>query len=511
LTFAAELPPVGYTVYEVKLVRAGDGAVESEAKPLPPKAKKFTNGIYEIELDSAGIVSRIWNVESNISTPFNIDWGWYNSSVGGCTEGVSKGMEACSGQASGAYMFRPNTSNVYATGPDAVTTEIVEGTHVTEIRQTFSSWATHVIRLVKGQPFIEVEWTAGPIPINQPWLVPESDETKLCGPGGCNWGKELVMMYQTELESTKKFYTDSNGREMLKRVRDERGPSYPKLNVSEPVAGNYYPVNAMIALDDGKHQMAIITDVSMGGSSMRDGGLELMVHRRIQKDDARGVQEPLNETMCGCNDINAAPGSMGEHGHEGDGGCQCAGLTMRGKHFIIFDTIEKANEQRRFANEKMQSPATLAFNKHVETKPLHPTFSAVSAAMPKNVKLMTLTNNYQELFEGGLMLRLAHLFSVDEHPTLSKPVNVSLAHVFAKADLKITSVKEMSLSGNMALKDMDKDKDVWPTHDPTGGKMWHTAEAEPNERVLMKPTDDTFTVTLRPMELRTLIVTFASN
>ena len=37
----------------------------------------------------------------------------------------------------------------------------------------------------------------------------------------------------------------------------------------------------------------------------------------FQVDDSRGVQEPLNETMCGCNDIGALPGQMGAHGHEG--------------------------------------------------------------------------------------------------------------------------------------------------------------------------------------------------
>jgi hypothetical protein len=55
----------------------------------------------------------------------------------------------------------------------------------------------------------------------------------------------------------------------------------------------------MLSLDDGQDELTVLTDVSMGGSSMRDGGLELMVHRRVQKDDSRGVQEPLNETMCG--------------------------------------------------------------------------------------------------------------------------------------------------------------------------------------------------------------------
>jgi alpha-mannosidase len=514
LTFRAKLPAVGYSTFEVKMVSpSAENAVETSVEAPVDVNKRYSNGYYELEINAAnGMVEMLHNIAENKSTPFSIDWGWYNSSVGGCTKGVSKGMNPCSGQASGAYMFRPNTSNVFATGPDSVvTTEVVEGELVTEIRQTFSDWATHVIRLVKGLPYIEVEWTAGPIPINQPWLVPESEEHKLCGPDGCNWGKEVVMMYQSGIKSESKFYTDSNGREMLKRVRNKRGPSYPPLNVSEPVAGNYYPVNAMIALDDGLMEMAILTDVSMGGSSMRDGGLELMVHRRIQKDDSRGVQEPLNETMCGCNDINAEPGKMGENGHEGDGGCQCAGLTMRGKHWIVFDSVEKAHVTRRLASENLQYPATLAFNADTKKAPTHPSFSGVEAPLPPNVKLMTMTSNYAELFDGAVMLRLAHLFSVDEHPIWSKPANVSLAKVFAKTGFKIASVQEMSLTGNALLADMDAEKVHWPTHDPTHGNMWHTSDNAAEKRVLMPTDDSEFTITLRPMELRTLIVKFDTS
>ena len=48
----------------------------------------------------------------------------------------------------------------------------------------------------------------------------------------------------------------------------------------------------MISLDDGKNELAVVTDVTMGGTSMNNGELEVMVHRRCQKDDSRGVQEP---------------------------------------------------------------------------------------------------------------------------------------------------------------------------------------------------------------------------
>ena len=48
--------------------------------------------------------------------------------------------------------------------------------------------------------------------------------------------------YESNITSRDTFYTDSNGREMLKRVRDYR-PTW-KLEVNEPVSGNYYPLTA---------------------------------------------------------------------------------------------------------------------------------------------------------------------------------------------------------------------------------------------------------------------------
>ena len=44
------------------------------------------------------------------------------------------------------------------------------------------------------------------------------------------------------------------------------GGADPPYAVGEPVAGNYYPVNSLISLDDGTTEMAVVTDVSMGGA-----------------------------------------------------------------------------------------------------------------------------------------------------------------------------------------------------------------------------------------------------
>ena len=139
------------------------------------------------------------------------------------------------------------------------------------------------------------------------------------------------------------------------------------------------------------------------------------------------MQEPLNETMCGCNDIGAKPGAMGAHGREGDGGCECAGLTVRGRHWLVFDEIDEAHKARRVISEELNFPPLLAFHPAAAPPPAAvaaaataaatattaaaaaatttadattAAFSAVSQALPPNLKLLTLTNNYAALHGG---------------------------------------------------------------------------------------------------------------
>ena len=108
----------------------------------------------------------------------------------------------CSDQKSGAYMFRPNSSELFFPGarePVAPTLEVVEGPVVTEVRQVYSAWTTHVIRLHAGQPYVELEWTAGPIPIDTPWY--DAVATNGSAPLPNLWGKEVVVRYASGLKS----------------------------------------------------------------------------------------------------------------------------------------------------------------------------------------------------------------------------------------------------------------------------------------------------------------------
>jgi len=67
-------------------------------------------------------------------------------------------------------------------------------------------------------------------------------------------------------------------------------PSW-NLNVYEPMAGNVYPVNATMYLQDTLASMAVVVDRSQGGALLH-GALELMVQCGNLANDDKGVVKP---------------------------------------------------------------------------------------------------------------------------------------------------------------------------------------------------------------------------
>ena len=66
-------------------------------------------------------------------------------------------------------------------------------------------------------------------------------------------GKEVTLNIQTEIKNGELFKTDSNGLEMQTRKLNHRDTW--NLNNTEPVSGNYYPVNSIISIQDNKSKL----------------------------------------------------------------------------------------------------------------------------------------------------------------------------------------------------------------------------------------------------------------
>lgn len=306
---------------------------------------------------------------------------------------------------------------------------------VDEVYQIFSTGGTvnyisQKFRLYHSQPHLEMEYTLGPIDV--------ADDI----------GKEVITKFTTNLDSGDVFYTDANGREILKRVRNHRD-TWP-LDVHEPASGNYYPVNTRIMIrdEDQNSQLTIITDRSQGGSSLSSGELEVMINRRTTRDDSRGVEEPLNED-----------------------------IVLRGRYWIVFDTIESSNEYHRLNAERLQHPVWPFFGKVDSSKSVN---QLARYDLPQNIHLVTLQNAEQE---GHGILRLAHLFASNESKKFSAPQTVDVAAVFG-----LEIIDELSLTANQKLKNMHR---------------------LPFSNMLTVPSSSIVegsTVSISPMEIRTYLV-----
>lgn len=68
----------------------------------------------------------------------------------------------------------------------------------------FNDWTSQEVKILNNSRFAEIDWIVGPIPIDD------------------QLGKEIVIRYDTDIASNSYFYTDANGREMVKRKRDYR-------------------------------------------------------------------------------------------------------------------------------------------------------------------------------------------------------------------------------------------------------------------------------------------------
>ena len=251
------------------------------------------------------------------------------------------------------------------------------------------------------------------------------------------------------------FRTDSNGCGVVERRRNYR-PTW-SLNLTEPVASNYYPVDSRIDISEdsndlyrGGREITILTDRAQGGSSMKSGQIELMLHRRLFNDDAFGVGEALNETAFG------------------------VGLVVRGKHRLVmrensnnFDTISPRYEAEKILMKPVMFLGPSGSSIEV---PEVPRFGKPN--MSKNIKLLTL----ERWNSKSLLVRFENINEASD----GECENVELQH-----GVKII---ETTLDGNLKLQDQRR-------------MSWNGYTQSSRDEVL-----DPTAIRLCPGEIRTFIV-----
>ncbi|CAF4915531.1 unnamed protein product, partial [Rotaria sp. Silwood1] len=361
----------------------------------------------------------------------------------------SSSSDQISHQASGLYVFRP----IGTDPPQQVNIKhfyCFKRKGYEEIIQVYSSFVNQSIRLLDNSPYIEFEWIVGRLNINV----------------------EFVTSYHSkDLNNNGIYYTDSSGRSLMKRIRDQRD-GY-RFKQSEKSAGNYYPLVTGIMIKDEKQdlQMSIITDRAQGGGSIKDGQVEIMIHRRVLTDDSLGVSETLNEL-----------------------GIDGQGLVIRGRHLL---SIAKPDDNMKFFREyalKSVWRPIIAFRSDFNDQPLdYKTWSLLNTELPPQVNILTIEPLSHEKNILTILFRIEHIYDRNEHSKLSESISIQIHKIFNNH--KLVDAKEVTLGANM-YKTGAFDRLKW-TVDST-----YEDKSEYNET----PIFDGRTIHLYPMQIRSFII-----
>ncbi|CAG2116750.1 unnamed protein product, partial [Medioppia subpectinata] len=396
LVFEASVPALGFATYILKRQDTEDSLSAPVVRTVDRDFSVQTPG-FNVFFDGNGRLQELQFRDSGRTVSLRQEFAYYRS-FGGNNYGPYR--------ASGAYVFRPDRDEADVIHPSDgnYRARVVESPVLTEVHHDIKHDLSQVIRIDHRSDAIEFDYTCGPISVAD------------------MWGKEVVFRWQTNLTTGGKFYTDSNGRQTMRRRRNYR-PTY-NLTITQPVSGNYYPVTNWIAIRDEAAglQLTMLNDRAQGGTGFREGQIELMVHRRILHDDGMGVKEPLNE-----------PGVDGN------------GLAIRGRFWLQLATLASATELHREAANRLMMEPVMTFRRVAEEptyyhKEHRTNYSALYSPLPRNIHLLTL----EQWANRTLLLRLEHFYQWNESREWSTPVRVELRDLFR--EFVVYDVLETTLS-----------------------------------------------------------------
>ncbi|XP_063836095.1 lysosomal alpha-mannosidase-like isoform X1 [Ostrinia nubilalis] len=356
-------------------------------------------------------------------------------------------------RSSGAYIFRPSSNTpVELKFKDY---KQIDGPLFSETRFTTENNAAFTYRFYNHRkiPYHELDFVVGPINIDD------------------GVGKEFIVRYETNIVTNGEFYTDSNGRQLIKRKLNKR-PQY-NLTVEEPVAGNYYPVVSVAGLtgDKGDVYLNVLPDRAVGVASLQEGNLEVMLHRRLLHDDAFGVGEALNETEFG------------------------KGLVVRGTHRFFFTLDKRTFKDVLEMRNKPQVFVSNADGINLENwKKLTNERSWLKSELPDGVHLLTLEPFGNRMF----LLRLENF--LEESESSSRVVDLAKLLTFTT----ISSLQETVLSANAGLHEKwtwNTEKQFSDNFNKEYGSFGDVKLAKDKPKV----ADDSYKINLAAKQIRTFI------
>ncbi|KAL5793121.1 hypothetical protein ACOSP7_001715 [Xanthoceras sorbifolium] len=192
------------------------------------------------------------------------------SRINGSQNVVVEEIGMYSGLGSGAYLFKPNGDALPIIRLGGLML-ISEGPLMQEVYSYPSTaWEaspiSHSTRIYNGDNLI------------QGFIIEKEYHVELLDRDFDD--KELIVRYKTDIDNKRIFYSDLNGFQMSRRE------TYDKI----PLQGNYYPIPSLAFMQGfNGHRFSVHSRQSLGVASLKNGWLEIMLDRRLVRDDGRGL------------------------------------------------------------------------------------------------------------------------------------------------------------------------------------------------------------------------------
>ncbi|XP_052786751.1 alpha-mannosidase 2x-like [Mya arenaria] len=182
---------------------------------------------------------------------------------------VMYGTKNHNGDRSGAYLFLPDGSSRPLPDHTPPVIHVVKGPVVSEV-QVYFNLVTHVVRLYNSSG-------VDGISLDIQNIVDIQSQRNM----------EVAVRITTDVENAEReFYTDLNGFHMQKHRY------YDKLTLQ----GNFYPMPTMAFIEDSKHRVTVLSANSLGFANTQPGVMEVMLDRRLNQDDSRGLGQGVTDS-----------------------------------------------------------------------------------------------------------------------------------------------------------------------------------------------------------------------
>ncbi|XDB51577.1 hypothetical protein AB1E18_005132 [Capra hircus] len=308
------------------------------------------------------------------------------------------------GPISDNYVFTSNETSKSAW--ETVGMEIVEGELVTEIQQYFYRTVndrdlTYTIysRLARGPPGadgellghrIEQEYRVGPLELN----------------------REAILRSSTNLITGRVLYSNNNGYQTQRRAYKHH---------ENNIARNYYPMTQSAFIQDRQSRLVLLSEQAHGVSSQGSGQMEVMLHQRllIKQQWALSVNVTLNDTSVVHSVLWLL---LGPSTLTRDLG-QRSGVALQHRPVVLLRELSET--ARIHPRPQHQEAVTLPPSVHLQILSIPGwTYNSNHTKLMQN---LWKDNRAEAKAESRrVLLRLRHLYEVDEDPVRSQPVTVNL-------------------------------------------------------------------------------------